>query len=700
MNKLWHLLFGVLALSNVSWAYEVDTHAWLTKRAFDRSTLSPTSQNSTSLYKSLGWERLPPGEPFNVPGGGSTPDRNAYYDLIGTWSTGDIFNYQRAVNYFEQRRMPLEYRAADAVLGNRPWLRFESWLMRGAIREDDLNQVEYTDGISPDRDPHGEFTRVLRHFYNPINDGTILNYPGAPEWSLGVVNAFATPQVILTSRDNHFTWADARLSYFRALTFKRNNPQAANPLFSAEDSISRHLFWGTTLKSIGHVLHLLQDSAQPQHTRIDYHNHSNAWFASQFNTEPRRRTYEIFTNLRILGATTGSDLPYVPSDDEEKFVTLLGQPLNRGVGDPMPIGSYPVPAFTQAVEYFTTKGTDGVQTARRGLADYSNRGFLTEGTLFNSAQTPLPPSGIASPGNDVIVNVVPTNVGNVRVREVRRAVPDAVAPGYVDPVIIASAGKAPLYSVSMWDQFGQSFEDGPGRIITLQQYKVHADMLAPRAIAYGAGLIDYFFRGRLEITVPSQSVLAVLNQGEPHTIDASGYPHKTNGDIFGFEKVRLRVRNITDAITEPGPSATAVPQVSGNGELFAVARYHRNSCYKSDLSGERISAYAPPPSTGVVTEPNCTGPSTPRTKYQEISVSAPLTIANSGDLPGGEGVGGPATPVDKVFDFSANPIPINATDLFIQVVYRGTLGEETESIAIGSMDVREPTIVTFWENTD
>ena len=196
MSKLWrYLVLGSLALSNTSWAYEIDTHAWLTKRAFDRSTLSPGSPSSTGLYKTLGWERLPPGEPFNLPGSGSTPDRNRYYDLVGTWSTGDTFNFQREVNYFEQRRMPLEYRAADAVLGNRPWLRFESWLMRGAIREDDLEQAEYTDGSPPDRDPHGEFTRVLRHFYNPVDDDTIMGFTGTPEWSLGVVNAFATPQV-------------------------------------------------------------------------------------------------------------------------------------------------------------------------------------------------------------------------------------------------------------------------------------------------------------------------------------------------------------------------------------------------------------------------------------------------------------------------------------------------------------------------
>jgi hypothetical protein len=68
-------------------------------------------------------------------------------------------------------------------------------------------------------------------------------------------------------------------------------------------------------------------------------------------------------------------------------------------------------------------------------------------------------------------------------------------------------------------------------------------------------------------------------------------------------------------------------------------------------------------------------------------------------LPGGQGTGGPAA-VDKVFDFSDDPIPVNATDLFIQVVYRGQLGDEPDGIAVGNYDAREPTFVGIVNNTD
>jgi hypothetical protein len=166
--------------------------------------------------------------------------------------------------------------------------------------------------------------------------------------------------------------------------------------------------------------------------------------------------------------------------------------------------------------------------------------------------------------------------------------------------------------------------------------------------------------------------------------------------VLGFEKLRLKVRNLTDVITESGTNAS-VPQVVGAGKLVAVARYHRNPCYKPDLTGERVVNYYEIPAQAVITEPSCT--SGLRTNYQEISVSAPLTIASETDIPGGRG-GTPPASVEKIFDFSADPIPVNATDLFIQVVYRGQLGAETDGIAVGMIDTQEPTLLAAWNNTD
>lgn len=47
---------------------------------------------------------------------------------------------------------------------------------------------------------------------------------------------------------------------------------------------------------------------------------------------------------------------------------------------------------------------------------------------------------------------------------------------------------------------------------------------------------------------------------------------------------------------------------------------------------------------------------------------------------------------------------MNATDLFVQIVYRGPMGDtgamEPDAIAMGTLDVREPLFAAYWNNTD
>jgi hypothetical protein len=65
-------------------------------------------------------------------------------------------------------------------------------------------------------------------------------------------------------------------------------------------------------------------------------------------------------------------------------------------------------------------------------------------------------------------------------------------------------------------------------------------------------------------------------------------------------------------------------------------------------------------------------------------------------------VGGvsPDQPQPALFDLSANPIPIDATDLYLQVVFRGVLGLETDAVAVTTIDVHEPTYLTFGDYFD
>jgi len=138
-------------------------------------------------------------------------------------------------------------------------------------------------------------------------------------------------------------------------------------------------------------------------------------------------------------------------------------------------------------------------------------------------------------------------------------------------------------------------------------------------------------------------------------------------DIDGFRKIKLKLINTTPTGETMGP-----------GVVVAVAKYHRNTCYTQTLSGE----YGTPGNDWW----KC------RNAEEEISVSAPWLIPElSRD---------PNAPQPLTFDFSARPIPINATDLYLQVVYRGKLGAEDDAMVVATKDVFEPTFLAYANCTD
>ncbi|WP_132973198.1 hypothetical protein [Thiogranum longum] len=162
------------------------------------------------------------------------------------------------------------------------------WLMRGAIREDDFTPKIFPCGLeadNPQDDPYGNIDRPINHFFDPVNNRelTIGVDPRetAVNWALGSSDAFATPPPDNSGRRNHFTVRDAREAMFRALTGQRlTDPVKAigpgdtgsTPNNATEAEAFRKAYWATTFRALGDVMHLIEDMAQPQHTRNDQHS--------------------------------------------------------------------------------------------------------------------------------------------------------------------------------------------------------------------------------------------------------------------------------------------------------------------------------------------------------------------------------------------------------------------------------------------
>jgi hypothetical protein len=177
--------------------------------------------------------------------------------------------------------------------------------------------------------------------------------------------------------------------------------------------------------------------------------------------------------------------------------------------------------------------------------------------------------------------------------------------------------------------------------------------LIPRTVGYSAGLIDHLLKPSIRIDPPALGAYAYND-------------HATNA---GFDSVRARITNAT-------PDAAL-----GGGELVLIAKYHVNQCYQPDLSGEFSTD-----SAGNLIPP--AGCDNYRTADESMLVSAPQTVS----LASGQSI-------ELKFTFPS-PIPVNATDLFLQALYRGPVGSNAEGVAVGTKDLAEPTFIAVFNATD
>jgi hypothetical protein len=653
-----------LMVSMTLGAYEVQTHAAITEVAYQRSVASTAEWRAR-----IGLDRLESNAPLR-PWFGPCDllARDLYLDLAGTWSPAQSpLPWLRPAHAFEADRIGhMQRLRTGAVDGHEP-TRVQGWLMRGVIREDDLTRREYPAVPVPDRDPHGELNRSIHHFYDPVSNTTFPPAPivGTPirsvDWTLGVEDALAPSFNPLLSRRNHYSWVDARRHLWLGLTYK---PQPGMGEADGRAAQLRLVFLATSLKALGQVLHHLQDAAQPQHSRKDAHNHSYDWRFAPFNASVARRTYEVFTEFRATGGFQQDDPFLGPVGEEQTFADLFGTSPEVGNRFPPWTSDYPIPKFATPIEFLTTRHIDSQVLDRRGMADYSNRGFFSEGTLPRAISGfAHPPDDLDGPGYTVVERQGTLPDGRpIRFRDISREVPDTLAPHL--------ASVLPLGSVGVFRAFRQNAPMYIGSI-SLANYADMADNLVPRAAAYSAGMIDYFFRGRIEIAAPSNGLVSLLDHAAPHYTDADGYPRRLDDHrIFGFETLRLLLRNASGYFDgEP------VESMAG-GEVVVVAQYHRNLCYEPDLSREPARIW---PSLEAL--PGDCPPGMSRSDFPEISVSAPVAVA--GNLDGA---------FQQIsFNFSADPVPVNATDLILRVVYRGHLGSEQQvGLAVGVLDVKEP----------
>ena len=143
------------------------------------------------------------------------------------------------------------------------------WILRGAIREDD-NTKETLAGTPEGDEPGGVIDRVYGHFYDPVYDRG-LTVAGvqlgarSPDWA--TVKGATVQGFLFGTRQNYYNLPAAREAMWRALTLKAQ--EADGTLTDAVEPTNwpytskaelRNAYWATTFRTLGDVVHVLQDS--------------------------------------------------------------------------------------------------------------------------------------------------------------------------------------------------------------------------------------------------------------------------------------------------------------------------------------------------------------------------------------------------------------------------------------------------------
>ncbi|MEE9154063.1 MAG: hypothetical protein V3U42_08230, partial [candidate division NC10 bacterium] len=327
---------------------------------------------------------------------------------------------------------------------------------------------------SKDEDDSRVSLRFFNHFYDPIfNRGldTEIRVLGVPrplqgqrsdEWGL------EDPQELV---GQDFSYRDAREHFQLSLT--------------EADPKERERRLADTFYALGHVIHLIQDLASPPHTRNAVH-----------------------------GGLIAGTIDAGPKSVVEHYLDL------RDVRQGLKFDGYPIPkvGFTKPRDFWVE--TDASGSPRngpdaRGLSQIINRNFVSEGTNF----TAFVDGNHAPEYPDPILNTADCFEESVTTTDAEfRLISGLVTfcrNSFLDPNTGILETNPRMTTFSLFSQDLQELGSFVAQMSSLNALNAVSigKLTIPRAVGYSAGLLAYFFRGRLELaTDPSQLELRVTNR--------------------------------------------------------------------------------------------------------------------------------------------------------------------------------------------
>jgi len=337
------------------------------------------------------------------------------------------------------------------------------WLGYGGIQEDRPGST--TDYLM------GRPTRSVNHFHNPLKawDGAGLDdYITIPSLSPPYfINLPYTGQssILWAQNPNQSpggirSWKDARRYFYSALTGMDIDGRVVAPKKQDRDR-----YFANTFRTVGQLMHLVEDASVPEHVRNDVHV-LPAYEAKVEDFRTNKKKYPSLWN-DFLAVTPGFD---------KSILDIVSTHSSAPI---------PISRIIDTDKY--SGNADITRGSAIGMSEYTNANFLSPDTMFTENYNPndrhyfpYPRAASTSRWKD-----------DTNKRHYLRKTGDGDT---VDHLALTSY----LYSYRQryFPQYDRYLPIG----LDEKCYQEYASKLIPRAVGYSAGLLEYFFRGKIQVT--------------------------------------------------------------------------------------------------------------------------------------------------------------------------------------------------------
>jgi len=292
------------------------------------------------------------------------------------------------------------------------------------------------------------YIRSFNHYHDPLQPWYIAGYDKTFKSSL----IWAQDQGGIGSLfGGDWSWKKARASFYKGLTSITKTEKEKN--------------LADTFRALGQIMHLVQDASVPAHVRNDAHLY-----------------------VEILGLKKGYHYEVWVNNNRDRL-NLNPSNFDKSIFNIIPEATAPV----RIANIFDTNKYDGnnlniAMGDNIGLTEYSNANFFSEGTIFKNYPHPT---------------YEDTNLLNIDWRNPEIA--DAEDGKFDSRIYIKKTNGEQLnrlasMSYISYNCIKKGYYQFSPLILDDKVYEEYASKLVPRAVGYSAGLLDYFFRGQLQVT--------------------------------------------------------------------------------------------------------------------------------------------------------------------------------------------------------